>query len=73
MAVDPTVIAALRAAADADPTNRHLRLHLASTLLEAEDPASALVECQTLLAAAPDDLEVLALAHRAATAAGVGS
>jgi SpoVK/Ycf46/Vps4 family AAA+-type ATPase len=70
MSVDPSVIAALRAAADADPGNPHLRLHLASTLLEAGDADGALVEAQAVLAGTPDHVDALDVAARAAHAAG---
>jgi SpoVK/Ycf46/Vps4 family AAA+-type ATPase len=70
MGVDPSVIAALRAALVGDPANAPLRRHLAATLLDAGDPAAALAECTEVLGRTPDDLEALGLAERAAAATG---
>lgn len=70
MAVDPTVVAALRAAIEAAPTNAALRLHLAGLLLDSGDGAGALLECTAVLAAEPDHAEALGLAARAADAIG---
>jgi SpoVK/Ycf46/Vps4 family AAA+-type ATPase len=70
MSPDPSVVAALRAACDADPGNRALRLHLASTLLAGGDPGGALDEARVVLATAPDDGEALAFAADAAEAVG---
>jgi len=70
MGADPTVVAALRAAVDAQPANVALRLHLAGVLLDAGDPAGALDECVAALAFEPDHAEGLALAARAADGVG---
>jgi len=70
MAVDPAVVAALRAAIEAQPANVALRLHLAGLLLDAGDGAGALVECTAALAAEPNHADALLLAARAADATG---
>ena len=70
MATDPTVVAVLRAALDAQPGNVALRLHLAAVLLDGGEAPAALVECVTALGAEPDHAEALDLAARAASAAG---
>ncbi|MEA2843339.1 MAG: hypothetical protein QOJ69_1010, partial [Actinomycetota bacterium] len=69
MPTDPSVLAALRAAVDAQPGNVALRLHLAGLLLE-EDGSGALDQCLAALGTEPDNAEALALAARAAAAAG---
>ena len=69
MATDPTVVAALRAAVDAQPASVALRLHLAGLLLP-DDAAGALEQCVAALGVEPDHGEALALAARAAAAAG---
>jgi SpoVK/Ycf46/Vps4 family AAA+-type ATPase len=70
VSVDPSVIQALQAAADADPKNPHLRLHLATTLLDAGRYEDALAACQQVMALAPDNVDALRVAARAAAAAG---
>ena len=70
MPVDPAVLAALRAALDADPTNLEVRAHYAALLLESDDPAGAWSEARTVLTARPDHLSALAIA--AATGDQVG-
>lgn len=70
MEADPTVVAALRAALDAQPANVALRLHLVGVLLDAGDVAVALDECVAALAFEPDHAEGLALAARAADGVG---
>jgi hypothetical protein len=67
--VDPSVIAALEAAVDADPSNAPLTVHLAGLLLDASRPAEALVRCQAALAHAPADPALLEAAAPAARAA----
>jgi SpoVK/Ycf46/Vps4 family AAA+-type ATPase len=67
--VDPSVIAALEAAVDADPSNAPLTVHLAGLLLDAGRPAEALARCQEALAHAPADPALLEAAARAARAA----
>ena len=64
------VIAALRAAVEADPGNHAVRLHLAGLLLDAGRVDEGLLEATTVLAATPDDVTALRLAARAADAAG---
>ncbi len=70
MSVDPSVAAALEAAIAADPQNPALRVHLASLLVMAGDPARALEHAQAALAVAPDDAGALAAAYEAAVALG---
>ena len=70
MTVDPSVTTALERALDAEPGNVALRLHLASLLVLAGDPARALEHAQTVLAAEPDNAEALVTARDAATALG---
>ena len=59
MTVDPSVTAALERALDAEPGNVALRLHLASLLVIAGDPARALEHAQPVLAAEPDNAMAL--------------
>ena len=54
MAVDPSVIAALLQAVEADPANRALRLHLAGLMVEAGDPDGARSAMRAHLSAAQD-------------------
>ena len=68
MNIDPSVIAALEAAIEADPENSALRLHLASLEIQRGEAARALSQVQAILAVAPTHLEALSLAARAATA-----
>jgi AAA+ superfamily predicted ATPase len=68
--VDPTVVAALRAAVAADPQNPGLRAHLAKVLLEAGAAADALAEAAAVLAVQPDHLDALRVAAAAASATG---
>jgi len=70
MSVDPSVILALSTAAEADPANAALRMHLASLLYDAGRYAEALESCRVVLSRQPDDLQALDLAGRAAEAAG---
>jgi SpoVK/Ycf46/Vps4 family AAA+-type ATPase len=67
--VDPSVIAALETAVDADPSNAALTVHLAGQLLDAGRPQDALARCQAALAHAPGDPALLEAAARAARAA----
>jgi len=68
--VDPSVIAALEAAAAAAPDNNALLLHLAGLLLEADRPADALTASAAVLARDPANVEALGVAARAAEASG---
>jgi SpoVK/Ycf46/Vps4 family AAA+-type ATPase len=70
MKPDPSVIAAMRAAVDADPDNGPLRLHLARLLLDSGDASGALMECGRVAFAAPENVDALDLAAQAADAAG---
>lgn len=70
MRPDPSVLAAMETAVNADPSNAALRLHLAGLLLEAEEPAKALEHCTSLLQVNPANREVLAIAAKAADATG---
>jgi SpoVK/Ycf46/Vps4 family AAA+-type ATPase len=70
MALDPSVLAAIGAAVQADPDNDALRLHYASLLHQANQPADALEQCASILAKQPDHLEALALAAETAEASG---
>lgn len=73
MATDPSVIAAILIAVDADPTNISLRSHLISLLLEGKQFAEALRHCAIILDQQPDHLEALDQAARAAEALGDGA
>lgn len=66
MSVDPSVIAAMQAAVDADPANAALRTHLAGLRLRAGDHAGALEEARVVLVRTPDDTGALAVARDAA-------
>jgi len=70
MPPDPSVIAALAAAVQADPTNLPLRLHLAGLLLAAGDGAAALDHFAFVLSRDPVHLEALQGAASAAAQAG---
>src|SRR5215218_7939931 len=70
MSVDPSVTAALERAVADDPGNAALRLHLASLLVVAGDPARALEHAQSALAVSPSSTEALATARDAARALG---
>jgi AAA+ superfamily predicted ATPase len=70
MSVDPSVTAALERAVADDPGNAALRLHLASLLVVAGDPARALEHAQSALAISPSSTEALATARDAARALG---
>jgi SpoVK/Ycf46/Vps4 family AAA+-type ATPase len=70
MTPDPTLIRAIEAAVSADPGNSPLRVHLAELLINAERPAEALEQLEVVLRDAPDHLEALGLAVRAARAVG---
>ena len=69
VAMDP-VIEALRASLAADPDNHSVRAHLAKVLLDEGRSPEALVESAIVLAAKPDDVEVLRIAATAAGASG---
>jgi AAA+ superfamily predicted ATPase len=68
--MDSTVIAAIRAAADAAPDNLELRLHLVSLLAHAGQPVEVLAQCAVILNRQPDRIEALTYAADAATALG---
>ena len=70
MAVDSSVVEALRAAIQRDPGNVALSLHLAGLLLEAGDPAGALDQARRVLAGDPTDRDALRIAAQAATRSG---
>src|SRR2546425_270810 len=70
MSVDQSIIAALAAALANDSENMALRLHLASLLLQAGQPAEALLHYSHVLAKQPDHLDALSNAAKAAEAMG---
>jgi AAA+ superfamily predicted ATPase len=70
MSVDPSVIAAMQAAVDADPANAALRAHLAGLWLRSGDHDAALSEARAALAAVPDNTAALAVARDAARLTG---
>jgi SpoVK/Ycf46/Vps4 family AAA+-type ATPase len=70
MSVDPSVIAAMQAAVDADPGNAALRAHLAGLRLRAGDHDAALAEARTVLMTVPDSTAALAVARDAARLTG---
>jgi SpoVK/Ycf46/Vps4 family AAA+-type ATPase len=70
MRPDPSVLAALEAAVNLDPTNGALRLHYAGLLLDSEHPAQALDQCAHILSSDPANRDALALAAKAADASG---
>ncbi|MDX6677771.1 MAG: hypothetical protein QOE31_1823 [Solirubrobacteraceae bacterium] len=70
MSVDPSVIAAMQAAVDADPANAALRAHLAGLRLRAGEHETALTEARAVLLAVPDDTAALAIARDAARLTG---
>src|SRR5215207_3468540 len=70
MSVDPSVVAAMQAAVDADPGNAALRAHLAGLRLRAGDHDAALAEARAALLAAPDNTAALAVARDAARLTG---
>nr|CAA9293826.1 Cell division protein FtsH [uncultured Armatimonadetes bacterium] len=70
MTPDPSIIAALSAAVQADAENIPLRLHLAGLLIAAGRPAEALEQCASVLGRQPDHLEALRVAAEAADAVG---
>src|SRR5687768_14514106 len=70
MSIHPSVVAAMKAAVQVSPEYMPLRLHLASLLLEASEPADALEQYSFVLAREPANLDALAGAAKAAEAAG---
>lgn len=70
MASDPSVLAAILAAVEANPENMALRLHLVTLLLTAKQYSEALPHCAVVLNAEPDNVEALRLAAQAAEGAG---
>lgn len=70
MSVDPSVIAAMQAAADAEPDNAALRAHLAALRLRSGDHEGALSDARAVLRRAPRATGALAIARDAARLAG---
>lgn len=70
MPADPAVVAALTAAVDTDPTNRAVRLHLATVLLDGDEPGAADPHVRAVLDRDPADLDALGAAVRCADALG---
>jgi SpoVK/Ycf46/Vps4 family AAA+-type ATPase len=70
MSVDPTVIAALRAALLTDPENIAMRLHVGQLLLDGNQAAEALKEATEVLNRQPTHGEALKLAEQASESAG---
>ena len=70
MPVDPAVLAALRAALDADPSSTEVRAHLAALLLESGDTDGAWEQARVVLATQPDHLGALDVAAAAGEALG---
>jgi AAA+ superfamily predicted ATPase len=70
VSTDPSVLAAMRTAVEADPTNLALRLHLGDLLMSAGQPKEALEQFVAVLASQPDHSEALKGAADAAEAAG---
>ncbi len=70
MSLDPSIILAIEAAANADPDNMALRSHLASLLLAAGRCPEALDACRVVLSRRPDDFQTLDIAARSAEIAG---
>lgn len=70
MPADPGVIQALQNAIDADPKASGVRLHLASLLLEAGEPARALEHFAQVLTQNPAHVEALSGALRASESCG---
>lgn len=68
--IDPSVIAAVQAAVDADPRNVALRAHFVSLLAEAGRFEEVLRHCAAILENQPDHLDALKHAERAAAALG---
>lgn len=67
---DLSRIQELRAAVEADPTRRSLRLALASALLDSGDPSGSLEQVRVILQARPADHEALGLGAMAAALCG---
>jgi SpoVK/Ycf46/Vps4 family AAA+-type ATPase len=68
MPVDPELLAGLRAAVEAVPDNLALRLHVATLLLEAGQPAESLEHSSAVLALVPGQREAAELVERATRA-----
>ena len=68
--VEPSVLAALKSAVDAEPENIALRLHYAGLLKQNGQDRDALEHASAVLAKQPDHLEALTLAADAAEASG---
>lgn len=72
MSVDPQLLAAIRAASQADPANLALRQHLAELLLQAGEADEALNQVQAILAASPAQTAALKTGADAAELLGKG-
>ena len=70
MVPDPSLIHAIAAAAQADPSNVALQIHLAQLLVAAERNLDALKVLEDVLRATPDNIEALGLAATTADALG---
>ena len=70
MVPDPSLIHAIEAAAQADPSNVALQIHLAQLLVAAERNLDALKVLEDVLRATPDNIEALGLAATTADALG---
>ena len=70
MNVDPSVIAAIESAVNADPENVELRQHLASLLVKAGRTQEGLDHAQKILATRPDHVGALTCAAEAAERLG---
>jgi SpoVK/Ycf46/Vps4 family AAA+-type ATPase len=70
MSVDPQLLAAIRAASQADPANMVLRQHLAELLLQADQAEEALAQAQAVLSASPADRAALKTAADSADRLG---
>src|SRR5437588_7894927 len=73
MPADPSVLAALVKALEADPDNTALRLHLAGLLIEGGAESSAMDHILQVLNADPTNVPAIALAVKAADALGDSS
>lgn len=70
MPADPSVVAALTAAIDANPDDSALRLHLAGVLVDGGEPAAADAQLTRVLAAEPAQVDALRLGVRVAEELG---
>jgi len=70
MAIDKSILTAIEAAVEAEPTNTALRLHLSSLLFEDAQFAESLKQAQTVLAEEPVNIDALRNAAEAAEKLG---